>query len=129
MRQHHSLVAVTLSAFLAVSLQAPAVAATIGTRDLVAGSIATTPDRATTLARVHAVLDRDDVRAALEARGVSPADAAARVAALSDAELAGLADQLDTLPAGGDLLAVIGIVFVVLLILELTGVTDIFKKI
>lgn len=129
MRQHRTLVAVTLSAFIALSLQAPAVAATIGTRDLVAGSIDTTADRAARLARVQQVLDRDDVRAALEARGVSPADAAARVAALSDAELAGLADQLDTLPAGGDLLAVVGIVFVVLLILELTGVIDIFKKI
>ena len=37
---------------------------------------------------------------------------------------------MQTLPAGGDgLLAVIGIVFIVLLILELTGVTDIFKRI
>ena len=31
-------------------------------------------------------------------------------------------------PAGGDALAVIGIVFVVLVILELVGVIDIFKK-
>jgi len=33
------------------------------------------------------------------------------------------------LPAGADALAVIGIVFLVLLILELVGVIDIFKKI
>jgi uncharacterized membrane protein (Fun14 family) len=39
-----------------------------------------------------------------------------------------LADGLDEAPAGGDALAVIGIVFLVLLILELTGVIDIFKK-
>ena len=31
-------------------------------------------------------------------------------------------------PAGGDALALIGAVFVILLILELTGVIDIFKK-
>ena len=37
---------------------------------------------------------------------------------------------MNTLPAGGDgFLAVLGIVFLVLLILELTGVIDIFKKI
>jgi hypothetical protein len=35
---------------------------------------------------------------------------------------------MDQMPAGGDLLAVIGIVFVILLILELVGVIDIFKK-
>ncbi len=51
-----------------------------------------------------------------------------RVAALSEAELAMLADQIGQAPAGGDALAVIGIVFVVLIILELTGVIDIFKK-
>lgn len=36
--------------------------------------------------------------------------------------------QVDRLPAGGSALAVIGVVFVVLLILELVGVIDIFKK-
>ena len=123
MRLYRTFVAVTLAAFLALSVEAPATAATIGTRDLVAGI-----DRAAELARVRSVLARDDVRAALEQRGVDPEAAAARVAALSDQELAALAGQLDQLPAGGDLLAVIGIVFVVLLILELTGVIDIFKK-
>ena len=53
-----------------------------------------------------------------------------RAATLSDAELAQVAEQMQTLPAGGDsLFAVIGIVFLVLLILELTGVIDIFKRI
>ena len=33
-----------------------------------------------------------------------------------------------TLPAGGDALAIIGIVFLVLIILEVVGVIDIFKK-
>ena len=35
---------------------------------------------------------------------------------------------LRSAPAGGDILALIGAVFVVLLVLELTGVIDIFKK-
>jgi hypothetical protein len=36
---------------------------------------------------------------------------------------------MDSLPAGGDgLFAVIGILFIVLIILEWTGVIDIFKK-
>ncbi len=41
-----------------------------------------------------------------------------------------LEGQIDEQIAGGaDILAVIGIVFVVLLILDLTGVTDVFKSI
>jgi hypothetical protein len=33
------------------------------------------------------------------------------------------------MPAGGSVLAVVGVTFIVLLILELTGVIDIFNKI
>ena len=61
--------------------------------------------------------------------GADPLQADARVASLSDAELMKLQGQLDRLPAGGDALAVIGIVFIVLLILELTGVTNIFNRV
>lgn len=124
---HRSLVTVTLVAFLLATAPAPATAAAIGTGD-VAASARVAAGRAGQIEYVRSVLDRAEVRAALEQRGVDPAAAAGRVAALSDQELAELAGQLDALPAGGDLLAVIGIVFVVLLILELTGVIDIFKK-
>jgi hypothetical protein len=51
-----------------------------------------------------------------------------RVRAMTDAELAVLDEQLAEMPYGGDLLAVIGVVFIVLLILELVGVIDIFKR-
>jgi hypothetical protein len=51
------------------------------------------------------------------------------VASLTDQELADVARNLDTLPAGGDgVVVVLGIVFIVLLILEWTGVIDIFKR-
>ena len=86
-------------------------------------------DREATLARIDAVLAREEVRTRLEQYGVDPVAATARVAALTDQELQRLADDLESLPAGGDLLGVVGIVFLVLLILELVGVIDIFKKI
>ena len=60
--------------------------------------------------------------------GVDPAAVQERLAALTDEELQTLEGRLDSLPAGGDALAVIGIVFVVLIILELVGVTNIFTK-
>lgn len=78
---------------------------------------------------VRASLARDDVRQAMLRLGADPLEADARVASLSDAELMRLQGQLDRLPAGGDALAVIGVVFVVLLILELTGVTNIFNRV
>ncbi len=84
--------------------------------------------RAQDLAAVNATLARGEVRAQLEALGVGPAQVESRIAALTDAELRTLAGQMSDLPAGADALAVIGIVFLVLLILEAVGVIDIFKK-
>jgi len=86
-------------------------------------------ERADTVARVQAALDRDDMQAQLVAHGVDPAAAMERIAALTDEELRYLDGRLAELPAGSDLVGVIGVVFVVLLILELVGVTDIFKAI
>jgi hypothetical protein len=77
--------------------------------------------------RVATLLDRADVRAQLEANGVRPADVKARVAAMTDAEAAQLAGQLDSLPAGGEgIIGAILIVFLVLLITDLLGLTKVF---
>jgi hypothetical protein len=84
--------------------------------------------RAEDLATVSAALAKQEVREQMAALGVDPADIDARVARLTDTELRTLADRMGEMPAGGDALAVIGIVFVVLVILELVGVIDIFKK-
>jgi hypothetical protein len=81
------------------------------------------------LEAVQAQLNRADVRAALAKFGVDAAAIDQRVASLDDSELAALARQMQDAPAGGDVFALIGVVFVVLLILELVGVIDIFKKI
>lgn len=86
--------------------------------------------RATVEGSVRSGLARDDVRQAMLRMGVDPAQADARVAALSDAELRQVQGQFDRLPVGGDsVLAVIGIVFLVLLILELVGVTNVFTRV
>jgi hypothetical protein len=117
--------AVVLSAALIFASTASTVRAdVIGTQQYI-----TAIDREAAIARIDSVLAREDVRQQLEHYGVDPQAANERVAALSDEELQTLADNLDGVPAGGSLLAVVGIVFVVLLILELVGVIDIFKKI
>lgn len=84
--------------------------------------------RDTDLATIRAGLDRTDVRQQFTSLGVDPALVDTRLASLTDSEISQLADQMEQMPAGGDILAVIGIVFVVLVILELVGVIDIFKK-
>ncbi len=79
------------------------------------------------ISKIQTSLARDDVQKAMIRLGVDPAEAAMRVASLSDQELASLDRQIDNLPAGGGVLVLIGAVFVVLIILELTGIIDIFK--
>lgn len=77
--------------------------------------------------RLAELIDRSDVRERLQALGVDPASAKARVAALSDDEAAQLAAQIDTMPAGGaDVLVVALIVFLVLLFTDVMGYTKIF---
>ena len=87
-----------------------------------------TTDREADLASIRTQLERAEVRAQMEQMGVDATAVDKRVAALNDRELHQLAADMRDAPAGGDALAVIGAVFVVLLILELVGVIDIFKK-
>ena len=80
---------------------------------------------------LNQLLAREDVRAALIARGIDPLEATARVNSLSDAEVIEIANQIEQLPAGGDsflgiALAIAIIVFVVLVITDITGHTDVF---
>jgi len=80
--------------------------------------------------KVDAFLQRHDVRDQMVAFGVDPAEAAARVASLSDREIRQIAGQIDQLPAGqGVLVALVGaavLIFLVLLITDLLGLTHIF---
>jgi hypothetical protein len=85
-------------------------------------------DRDANMATIRDQLDRSEVKAQMEKMGVDAASVDQRIAALSDSELHSLAKQMQDAPAGGDAIAVIGVVFLVLLILELVGIIDIFKK-
>jgi len=83
-------------------------------------------DRSSPRERVQTALTREDVRERLEAYGVAPEDAKQRVAVLSDAELRELSQRMETLPAGGDILGMAVFVFLVLLVTDILGYTDIF---
>ena len=79
---------------------------------------------------INQFLKREDVKAIMMAQGISPQEANARVDSLSDAEIMQIADKMDHLPAGGSAFGVIigaaVIVFIVLLITDILGFTDIF---
>ena len=84
-----------IAAFLFSALFAsPAKAELIGTDQLVS------PPQSER-ERVKALVARPEVAKKLEQLGVLPKDAAARVDALTDAEVAVLAGKIDALPAGG----------------------------
>jgi hypothetical protein len=73
---------------------------------------------------------RKDIQAAIVAHGIDADEAWARINSLSDDEIIRIADQIDQLPAGGGLaeflLIIILVGFIVLVILDITGVTDVF---
>ena len=80
--------------------------------------------------RIFDFLAREDVRAQMIELGVDPAVAVARVAGLSDAEIRDVAGRMDQLPAGQDFFgAVLGtalVIFLVLLVTDILGLTDVF---
>ena len=102
----------------ALSAPLPAVAGIVTTETAIAGA-----ERA----RLAGLLEREELRVQLQALGVDPAHAKARVAALSDEEAVRLVAEIDAAPAGGsDVLVVALIVFLVLLFTDIMGYTKIF---
>lgn len=120
-----------VSIFLAISmllLAAPyqsAFAAMIGTETVL--NVARGQEARDYLNRV---LAREDVQTELIAQGIDPLEAKARVDSLSDTEVVRLAGQIEQLPAGGSPFgALVGaalVVFIVLLVTDIMGYTDIF---
>jgi len=85
--------------------------------------------RTASLSQIERLLARDDVAEKMTALGVEPGQVMARLDTMTTAELLEFESRFEEQVAGGDALAIIGAVFLVLLILELVGVTDIFKRI
>jgi len=79
---------------------------------------------------VNSVLAREDVMTSLLSQGIDMTEAKARVDNLTDSEIVSLADQIETAPAGGGAIGIIVgaavVVFIVLVITDVLGYTDIF---
>lgn len=85
-----------------------------------------TPAAAAQRERISSFLLRTDVQQALQSHGVAGDAAVQRVQAMSDSEVAQLADRIDQAPAGGDILGVLFTVFIVLLVTDILGLTKVF---
>lgn len=72
------------------------------------------------------LLEREELQRQLSALGVDVQHAKVRVAALTDAEVARINQRLAELPAGGSALGIVLFIFIVLIITDALGVTDIF---
>jgi len=118
-----SIFLVILMLMLSVPYQS-ALAALIGTEDLM-GSQEATEARA----YITSVLAREDIQKALIARGIDPIEAQARVGTLTDQEAIQFANTMEQLPAGGLIGYLVGLavlVFLVLLVTDILGFTDVF---
>lgn len=107
---------------LALSLHLPAAnAALVGTEAVVSAARAQQNRE-----RLTQTLNRMDVRELLVARGVDPSQVQARLDSLTDEEVQTLATKMDQLPAGGDGLGLLVFIFVLLLITDILGFTNVY---
>jgi hypothetical protein len=77
-------------------------------------------------ATVENFLARADVRTQLTLLGVDPTQATLRTSNLTDMEVQAMAERINAMPAGGDAVGAVVFVFLVLLITDLLGLTDVF---
>ncbi len=122
-----SVMALTMAAaMLMASLPTNSALAAMVSTDQVIEVAATAEARA----QVTDFMAREDVRRDLRSLGIDPNEAARRAAALSDREIQQIAGRLDELPAGQDaagaLIGALLVIFLVLLVTDLLGMTDIF---
>lgn len=113
-----------LATFAAGTIHMPATAAPVGNQQLAAQS-------GLQLQRndVRSLLNREDIRSALQAHGVSAGDAEQRIANMTEAELLQIQDRMSTLPAGEGAAGAVLTVLLILILLDVVGATDIFPGI
>ncbi len=114
--------AALLSCVLAILPIGPAQAAMVGTGEIVSPALQQRPDES----RLRQLLAQESAREQLRAWGVDPAQLDARISSLSNSELARINAGIESQQAGGDVLGVLVLIFVIFIITDVIGATDIF---
>ena len=113
--------AALLSILLALMPMLPAQAAMIGNEQIVNQSLSVQ-----TRDSLRQLFEQDTARQQLQAWGVSPDRINTRINSLTDAELARINQQVGDLNAGGNILGILLVIFIVFVITDVIGATDIF---
>ena len=114
--------ALILSMLLIIMPMAPLQAAIIGNETLINQA-----PSALTRDNMQELLGQESARQQMQAWGISPELITARINRLTDAELARINQEADTLKAGGtNVLGVLLIIFIVFVITDVIGATNIF---
>jgi hypothetical protein len=113
--------AIFLSILLALMPLLPAQAAMIGNEQIVSQS-----QSQQTRDGLQQLFEQETARQQLQAWGVNPDQIKSRIDSLTDAELARFNQQVNDLQAGGDVLGILLVIFLVFIITDVIGATDIF---
>jgi hypothetical protein len=113
----------TVGCFLSAGFQMPATASMVSNSDI-QQSVSMEMKRD----QIKTMLAREDVQKQLASFGVDQADAESRVDQLTDAEVLAFHEQMEDLPAGGVLGAIL-LIIVIFMLLDVAGVTDVFPNI
>ena len=108
-----------LLSFSSSFIVAPAHAAIVSTEEAVAMH---QQDRS----ELKQFFDREDIANALQAHGVSPEVAKARVDSMTEEEAQKLAAHIENAPAGAGIVGVLFTVFIILLVTDILGLTKVF---
>lgn len=114
--------------FLSIQLVAATQTATMARAEMIGTQAAIERHAAKTdRAFLLGELQRDEVRQEIIARGIDPAEAEARLAALSDAEVARLAAEMEEGVAGAGIVGTLATVFLILLLTDILCLTNLFS--
>lgn len=105
-------------------LSATAQAAMVSTHELVNSEA-----QQMTRTQVLSILDKEEARNTLLNLGVNPTEVEARIDNMSAEELQAFSEQVNTMQAGGGVVGAVVLVFVILIVLDLLGTTNIFPAI
>jgi hypothetical protein len=114
-------IAIFLSILLAFMPLLTAQAAMIGNQQIISQN---QPHQ--TRDSLQQMLEQQVAQQHLQAWGVSPEQIKSRIDNLTDAELARINHQVNDLRAGGDVLGILLVIFLVFVITDIIGATDIF---
>lgn len=113
--------AALLSILLALMPMLPAQAAMIGNEQIINQGLSVQ-----TRDSLRQLFEQDTARQQLQAWGVNADQVNTRINSLTDAELARINQQVGDLNAGGNILGILLVIFIVFIITDVIGATDIF---